>query len=96
MLNAPDLLNIRRALHAVNFVIDLAACFLQKVEIITIQGLKDKYEGDKNTIMSTLGLSEGEAWRALRHYNWCALAQILRRFTPVVQYDQLAPGRDRH
>lgn len=45
---------------------------MQKVEITTIQGLKEKYEGDKNTIMSTLGLSEGEAWRALRHYNWCA------------------------
>jgi hypothetical protein len=46
---------------------------VQAAEILTVSALKQRYDNDKNTIMSTLGLSAAEAWRALRHYNWCGL-----------------------
>lgn len=55
---------------------------LQKVAVLNnVDALLEKYEHDKDTIMNTLGISESEAWRALRHFNWCAPSCQLHNHT---------------
>lgn len=48
-------------------------CAQDHVEILTVDELRAKYHADVGAIQETLGLSEANAWRALRHSGWCVL-----------------------
>jgi hypothetical protein len=49
---------------------------VQKVEIITLPELKERYKCDIETIMNMIGMTDGDAWRALRHYDWCVFRPL--------------------
>lgn len=49
---------------------------VQKVDIVTLPELKERYKGDIENIMKMMDLTEGEAWRAMRHYDWCVFRPL--------------------